>query len=70
MEVRVVKYGNFWVGEVYGDWVHMKDGRPAGYWTGWKRITAKFASKNKAEEELTRRLMLKRRMERASDGKK
>lgn len=63
MKSRVVKRGNFWVGEVHGEWTHMKDGKPEYTWTGWKRITSKNVVKRKTEEELTQRLILKSRME-------
>ena len=72
MEVksRVVKVGNFWHGEVYGEWVRVKDGEPSHTWVGWKRITAKCVTRAKAEEDLAHRLLLKAKMERVQDGKK
>ena len=49
MKARIVKEGNFWIGEVYGDWEVQVYGIPIKQKICWNKVTEKCLSKLGAE---------------------
>ena len=52
MKARIVKDGNFWIGEVYGKWKRFIMGVPMDEWTGWNTVTSRCFTKTGARLEL------------------
>lgn len=52
MRARIIKEGNFWIGEVYGDWEIHIYGIPIKEKTCWNKVTGKCFTKIGAEIEL------------------